>query len=524
MRLNNALVACDIATTVFCAPASGPRKRQIVGLPNGPEIDNSDIDYHPLGPVGASGSPYGGRELLGSNGDGKPATNVGPNVPASTGSNAENAGPYSLVPGQEEEADLGLYLDLSEVENPQPIRGGNGAPDAGPRNEEIQRQNPDLLARPGTDMGDIPNAKWPMGLSSARSGTGGGNPGWARQQNTNELPVAAAMASVDMNLAPYAYRELHWHSANEWAYILSGGVRIATVNQNGQSFVDDLQAGDLWFFPAGVPHSIQASSLGVEFLLVFNQGDFSEDATDLVTELFARNPLQVLAKNFQTDVSTFANLPKNQRYIFRGSPFQQSLSSTRESVRGPAGPLPQNKSYSYHLSAQEPYVVPGGSVKIVDPSTFPIANNFSAAIFTIDPGAMREIHWHLTSDEWNFFVQGQGRVTVFTGPTNSRTFDYQAGDVGYITDASSHYVENTGDEPLVYIEVLQAPRYIDISVAQWLGLTPGQVVRETLNVPQSFIDSLPKTKRYIVPGSTNHTQTNFTVADYPNARVNSTRT
>ncbi len=269
------------------------------------------------------------------------------------------------------------------------------------------------------------------------------------------------------------------------------------------------------FFPAGVPHSIQATDEGVEFLLVFNQGGFSEDDTDLVSELFLRNPMEVLAKNFQTDVSTFAKLPQQQRFIFNGSPMKQSLEEARASVTGPAGRLPQNESYSYHLSAQEPFTVPGGSVKIVDPTTFPIANNFSAALFTIEPGAMREIHWHLSSDEWNFFIKGQGRVTVFAGPQNSRTFDYQAGDVGYIPVSSSHYVENTGNETLMYLEVLQAPRYIDVSAAQWLALTPDQVVKETLNLPQSFIDTLPKTKRYIVPGNVDLSTTNFTVSSYP---------
>lgn len=278
------------------------------------------------------------------------------------------------------------------------------------------------------------------------------------------------------------------------------------------------------FFPAGVPHSIQATTEGVEFLLVFNQGDFSEDDTDLVTELFLRNPKEVLAKNFQTDVSTFDTLPKEQRYIFNGSPMDATLDEARAEVNGPAGHLPDNESYSYHMSAQAPYTVPGGSVKIVDPTTFPIANNFSVALFTIEPGAMREIHWHLTSDEWNFFLEGQGRVTIFTGPTNSRTFDFQAGDVGYVPDSSSHYVENTGSGPLVYMEVLQAPRYIDMSAAQWLGLTPSKVVRETLNLDQSFIDTLPKTKRYIVPGNANLTTTNFTVSAYPNAALKPTGT
>ena len=229
----------------YARPAPIKPKRQIVGLPNGPEIDNSNIPYHAVGPVGAQGNIFGPQSLRGAGGDGVPATEVGPGVPAPTGSTSDDVGDYALVAGQEEDADVGLYLDFSNNPNPQPIRGSNGATDPGPRNEAIQKQDPDLLARPGTDMGDVPNAKWPMGLSSARSGTGK-NSGWARQQNTDELPIATAMAGVDMRLAPNAYRELHWHSANEWSYIFSGGVRISAVDQNGQTFVDDLHAGDLW--------------------------------------------------------------------------------------------------------------------------------------------------------------------------------------------------------------------------------------------------------------------------------------
>jgi len=240
------LAICCLTSTVSCAPAARPTKRQIIGLPNGPEIDNSDIPFDAVGPVGASGDVYGGTSLLGPLGDSATATILGPGVTYATGDAENYVSSYTLAPLQTADADLGLYLDLSTNPNPQPIRGGNGAIDAGPRNEAIQRQNPDLLARPGTDHGDVPNAKWPMGLSSTRSGTGGGNPGWARQENTDELPVGTAMAGVDMRLGPNAYRELHWHSANEWSYILTGGVRIATVNQNGQTFVDDLQAGDLW--------------------------------------------------------------------------------------------------------------------------------------------------------------------------------------------------------------------------------------------------------------------------------------
>ena len=375
---------------------------------------------------------------------------------------------------------------------------------------DYDRINSDLVARPGTDHGSVPNSKWPMGLSSSRSGTGK-NSGWARQENTDQLPVATQMAGVDMRLSPHAYRELHWHTANEWSYIFNGSVRIAAVNENGESFVDDLSAGDLWFFPAGVPHSIQALDEGVEFLLVFDQGDFSEDATDLLTDFMLRNPKEVLAKNFQTDISDFDQIPKDELYIFDGTPAPTNISA--QNITGPNGYLPRDQSYSYHFSEQAPFQVPGGEVKIVDPTTFPIAFNFSVGLFTVRPGAMREIHWHLTSDEWSFFIAGQARVTAFTGPSASATFDFRAGDVGYVPAASSHYVENTGTEDVMYLEVLQAPKYTDLSVGQWLGLTPNQIVKDTLKLPQKLLDHLPKTKRYLVPGNTNSTTTNFTVAD-----------
>jgi oxalate decarboxylase/phosphoglucose isomerase-like protein (cupin superfamily) len=80
-------------------------------------------------------------------------------------------------------------------------------------------------------------------------------------------------------------------------------------------------------------------------------------------------------------------------------------------------------------------------------------------VVTVNPGGMREIHWHPTSDEWTFFIKGQGRATLFTAPNAATTFDYRAGDVGYFPKSNSHYIENTGDEELTFLEVLQAPQF-----------------------------------------------------------------
>jgi len=189
-------------------------------------------------------------------------------------------------------------------------------------------------------------------------------------------------------------------------------------------------------------------------------------------------------------------------YIFDGSP---AGDISEQNVTGPGGILPYNDSYTYHWSEQQPYVVPGGNVKIIDTTIFPISKDIAAALVTVEPGAMRELHWHQTSDEWNFFIKGSARITIYTAPQSSRTFDYTAGDVGYIPASNSHYIENTGTEDMIYLEVLKQGVFTDISVATWLALTPRQVVQDTLHLPLDILNNLPKQKTYLKPGNTNLT-------------------
>jgi oxalate decarboxylase family bicupin protein len=119
--------------------------------------------------------------------------------------------------------------------------------------------------------------------------------------------------------------------------------------------------------------------------------------------------------------------------------------------------LPINKAYTYHWS-QQPHTAPSRSIKITDTTNFPISNDISAALVAIEPGAMRELHWHLASDEWNHFLQSSARITVCMAPQSSRTFDYTAGDVGYIPASNFHYIENTGTKNVIFLEVLKQPK------------------------------------------------------------------
>lgn len=142
--------------------------------------------------------------------------------------------------------------------------------------------------------------------------------------------------------------------------------------------------------------------------------------------------------------------------------------------------------------------MPGGWVRIADQRVFP-ASTMSAALVELEPGGLRELHWHPTGDEWQYYIEGEGRMTVFGAESKARTFDYRAGDVGYVPYAMGHYIENTGSGPLRFLEVFRSGRYADVSLNQWMKLTPPELVRSHLNIGQSLLDGLSKDKHPVLP-------------------------
>jgi oxalate decarboxylase len=376
--------------------------------------------------------------------------------------------------------------------DPQPIVNGRGATILGPRNLPIERENPDVLVAPETDAGTVPNLKWPFALSHNRVLSGG----WARETTTRELAISTEIAGVNMRLTPGGIRELHWHKESEWAYVIAGSCRISILDEEGRLFIDDVGVGDLWYFPAGLPHSIQALADGVEFLLVFDSGDFSENETFLITDWFNHVPREVLAKNFGVKESAFDNLPTDighTRYMFAGD---VPPALTDDAPPYPATQPP--RSFTWHMHAQEPTKTPGGQVRITDSRNFTVSERIAAALVEIEPGGMRELHWHPNADEWQYYLKGQGRMTVFASGGKSRTFDYQAGDVGAVPFAMGHYVENTGDETLVFFEMFRSDHYADVSLAQWMGVLPPELVKAHLNLDDDVIAGLPRTKPGVV--------------------------
>jgi len=301
-----------------------------------------------------------------------------------------------------------------------------------------------------------------------------------------------------MRLTAGSFRELHWHTADEWSIMLYGNARVTMLNPDGTIFIDDVSKGDLWYFPAGFPHSIQGLGPdGCEFLLVFDQGMFSEDNTFLLSEWVAHTPAEVLSKNFGLPESALSTLPTGSLYIFPAD-LPKSLAEDKAAVGGQR--VQSSIQYTFKMEAMAPTKrTSGGEVRVVDSHNFPAARNIAAALNIIKPGGLRELHWHPNASEWQFYLAGKARMTVFMPVGSARTMDFKANDVGFVPANAGHYFENTGDTDLVSLELFKASEFQDFSLNHWFRRLPPEMVASHLRLDRNAIQTIPAEKLEILP-------------------------
>ncbi|PTB43698.1 uncharacterized protein TrAFT101_002252 [Trichoderma asperellum] len=368
---------------------------------------------------------------------------------------------------------------------------GKGGPFSGGTNHQLDLQNPNNLGEQSTDNGVVPNLKWSFSDSRTRILKGG----WVREQVVTDLPSSQDVAGAQFHLEKGAIRELHWHRVAEWGFVYAGHVTVSAVNENGGYEVAELGYGDIWYFPKGVAHSVQGLDDENEFLLVFDDGDFDKIGTTFhVDDWIAHTPRSVLAKNFGVDESVFDSIPAADPYIINGT-------ISTHNVTGASPPLSGDSSFVYRTLQHSPEKIggSGGELHKIDSTNFPISKTIAAALITLKPGALRELHWHPNAAEWLYFHKGTAQATVFIGNAAARTFNFRAGDTAAFPDNSGHYIENTSDtEDLVWIEIYKSDRVADISLTQWLALTPPDIVAQTLKVPLEFVEKLKKEKQVLI--------------------------
>jgi oxalate decarboxylase len=367
--------------------------------------------------------------------------------------------------------------------------------DPGPHSPAIADQFPAASSPPPTDVSDMPQFWASFNNAPKRIQNGG----WARQVTQYDFQISETIAGVNMRLTAGGLRELHWHTFAEWAYVTYGSCRITVLDPIGQAYVADVKEGDLWFFPAGFPHSLQGLGPdGCEFVIAFNDGKASEFNTLLLTDFLAHTPPDILAQNFAVPADTFSKIPLHDLYIFQSN-LPGPLAADQAAVLGPKGL--RRYPFTFSLKGQ-PFAreTPGGTVQIADSRNFHANQSIAAGLVTLRPGALRELHWHPNADEWQYYIKGKAQVGVFSAGPKAVTTNFNAGDIGYVLRNNAHYVKNIGDTDLQFLEVFRSPYFEDVSLSDWLTHTPPAMVAAHLNLDTATIAKFPNDKPEIMPG------------------------
>jgi oxalate decarboxylase len=316
----------------------------------------------------------------------------------------------------------------------------------------------------------------------------------AREATVRQFPISKGIAGVSMTLAPGTMRELHWHAtAAEWAFVNRGRVRTTVIGPGSYTETNDFEPGDVWYFPRGHGHVLEC--LGDEpchFVLMFDNGYFSEFGTFSITDWVGMTPKPLLAKNFGVPAATFDRFPTKEVYFASGE---------RPPIPA-AAPLKGNKTppqtHKYSLLANKPFINnKGGKLWLVDSTTFPISQTMTGAVLELDPGALRELHWHPTADEWQYVLEGKVSVSMFASGGRGRVETLETGDVGYIPQGYGHSLENVGDRKCRILIGFNSGIYQDIDLSEWMAGNPADILATNFGKPASLFEKFPKKDVFI---------------------------
>jgi oxalate decarboxylase len=321
---------------------------------------------------------------------------------------------------------------------------------------------------------------------------------YGKEATVEQLPISKGIAGVSMRLEPGAIRELHWHAtAAEWAFVIEGRCRTTVSDPRGASETNDFEPGDIWYFPRGHGHSIQC--LGHEpchFILVFDNGYFSEYGTFSITDWIGHSPKPLLAKNFGLPETDFEGFPKDEVYIARGPiPPEHQVNPHQGPLTSPPA------THRYRMLSQEPHSVhKGGREWRIGVDRFPISKTITGVILDLAPGGLRELHWHPTSDEWQYVIDGRVGVTLFGSHGRYRIETLDKGDVGYIPQGYGHSIENLGnDKPARILIAFNTGHYAAIDLSQWIAANPTYVLAANFGKPESLFEKFPRHRVFISP-------------------------
>jgi oxalate decarboxylase len=261
--------------------------------------------------------------------------------------------------------------------------------------------------------------------------------------------------------------------------------------------LQSFEAGDIWYFPRGYGHCI--ATLGSEpclFILVKDNGHFSDHATFSITDWIGHTPPAVLAANFGLPSTTFGQFAQAEANMTQGAVIPLDSPQARPNISN-TGPL----SHKYALMRRRPrHDLPYGTLHLATVAEFPISATMAGGVMRIRPGAMREMHWHPNANEWHYYLGGTAEVGLFASRGQYRIEAFAPGDVAYVPAGFGHYIRNTGSEDVVFVIAFDSGTYQEIELTDWIAATPHHLLANNFGVSETTFAAFPKATEVFRPG------------------------
>ena len=278
--------------------------------------------------------------------------------------------------------------------------------DPGPQDPGLAGNEPPFLNPPATDVNGMLQFWASFNLAPKRIQNGG----WARQITQDDFKISTTIAGVNMRLGPGGVRELHWHPQAEWAVMTYGNCRVTILDESGRPEVADVKEGDLWYFPAGLPHSLQGLDPGgAEFVLAFDNGESSEFNTLLVPTGSLTPRQRCSPRTSGCRLRRSKNIPVHNKWIYQSNSPAPPLPTVEAQIAAVAGKPPN--PFVFRLTDMQPNrETKSGTVRIADSTNFLVSKTIAATRVTIKPGGMGDMHWHPNADRsspqtaWRLFM------------------------------------------------------------------------------------------------------------------------
>ena len=152
-------------------------------------------------------------------------------------------------------------------------------------------------------------------------------------------------------------------------------------------------------------------------------------------------------------------------------------------------------TFKFALEKSDGKVIGNSYGKEATVTQLPISKGIAGVSMRLEPGAMRELHWHATAAEWAFVLEGRVRTTVVDPGGLAETNDFDPGDVWYFPRGHGHMLQCLGDKPCHFILIFDNGYFSEFgtfSITDWVGHTPPGAAGEEFRPARSSVRNVPE--------------------------------